>query len=896
MELREKARAVKRELEKVRGVAKVVPKGLPEREIHIAANLDKMNLYRLSLVEIADALAQHNQTLPGGVMDAISESPEKFVRTVGEFQSTAEIANTVIRSNDLGQPIRVRDVAEVSERLERQSVLHRTNGKPSIALTVLKKENADVINMVDAVYSKMADLKELIGPEIDVSYINDFSTYVRRRLNVLLGNLAIGLILVLLVLPVLIPFKYAALIGLGIPIALMGCLTLLYTFGISINLLTMMGLIIVCGILVDDAIVVTENSVRLMEEGADPQDAAIEGTLQVAAPVTASVLTTVFAFLPMCFMSGIFGKFVKHIPYAVITALLVSLVEAFLLLPSHLSNWLGGKATKPNFVDRAMSGFRRSFETKWTVAYGKLVGRIIRFRYMAMGFILFLLVGTGLLASQGMRFVLFPPDGVEIFFIRTEAPIGTSLQQHEASVVHLESLVASLAKEEVQDFTTTLGIVQQDPNDPATVRGAEFSQITVYLTPENDRERTATEIIEELRIQADALKQNGGPLVDRLTRISFQRVNPGPPQGKPISLEVRAENYDDMLPVVDRLKQHLSQMNGVSDVLDNYRLGKEEVHVVVNDSETRAAGLSVGKVGTAVRGVYEGLVATTMKRLDEEIDIRVSLPDSDRTSQEALDQILIPNAQGNLIPLREISQLKSHRGVAVHEHQANSRQIRVTGEVDVFQTSALEVNSRIRSLLPELKKEFPHVQVEFGGEDEDTRESFESLIRAFLVAILLIFLMLVLTFQSLLQPLLVLMTVPLGIISVIITLFLHQRPLSFMGLLGIVALAGVIVNNAIVLVDFINQRRRQGIGLHESIVEACRVRLRPIVLTSVTTALGILPTAYGIGGLDQFVVPIALALGWGSLVGSALTLLFFPAAVAVLDDLSKFISRRHNSA
>jgi multidrug efflux pump subunit AcrB len=429
-----------------------------------------------------------------------------------------------------------------------------------------------------------------------------------------------------------------------------------------------------------------------------------------------------------------------------------------------------------------------------------------------------------------------------------------------------------------------VGIQQQDPFDPTTRRGAEYAQIAIYLTPENERQRIAKDII-------DALKSDIGK-PENFERITFKRVNPGPPQGAPVSLGVRGDSYPEILKGVEELKLILAKVEGVTDIADNYILGREELRVTVKEPEASASLLNTGIIGTTLRGAFEGLVPTTIRELDEKIDVRVTLSDTEHHKITTLDSLFIPNQQGNLVPFRSVTDIQVTRNPSVYEHEDGMREVKVTAELDTNKTTSNLVNGFMRTKLDELNKKYPNLIIDFGGEDEDTKESMASLGRAFLVAIIGIFLMLVLTFKRLLQPLIILITIPLGMMAVIWAFFLHNMPLSFMGLLGIIALSGVIVNNAIMLVDFVNQSRKEGKDRFTSILLAGKMRVRPIFLTTITTIIGVLPTAYGIGGLDKFVVPIAMALGWGLLFGSVLTSFVFPAALAIIDDISEFMERK----
>jgi multidrug efflux pump subunit AcrB len=899
LDLRTTAKWLERELESVHGVAKVVHRGLRDREIRVEINPRKLAQYRIAIDDVVSALKRQNVSIPAGTLEiaprpGLPHGAKKIVRTIGEFKNPQDVLDTVIRANDLGSPLRVKDVATAFYKLEKADLINRTNALPSLSLTVLKKEKADAIKVVDDVKAKMAALAPRLEREkIQVSFINDFSMYIRRRVSILTSNLFVGLILVFGMLALVLQVRVAALVSLGIPFSFLGAMIIFNSMGYTINLISMLGLIIVCGMLVDDAVVVTDNAVRLTEKGMDPEEAAIKGTQQIWPAVTASVLTTIVAFLPMLFMSGIFGKFVRQIPLGVISALLMSLFEAFFILPQHYATFVGAAVkakvasrkaqkeapeTAPR-IDRVLDGISGYFIPR----YEKWLATSIRWRYGIAAFATVLFFGSLLLATKGMRFVLFPPDGVEVFFVRVQTPSGGGLETTLDIVRPIEKVVASLPRLEMDDFVTTVGVQQQDANDPNTKRGSEYAQIAVYLTPETSRDRTAAEIIEDLR------NKLGKPVgVERLT---FDRVNPGPPVGKAISIGVRAKEYSEILPAVAALKKKMATLNGVTDITDSYVAGKDELQVIVNKSEAAAAGLSAAQIGNTVRGAFDGIVASTIQELDDEVDIRVAFPDQHRSGEETLSQILIPNTLGNLVPLDRVAGVRQGKGLSAYEHEANQREVRVTADVDLRVTSATEANNAIRVLASELEKEYPGARFYFGGEDEDTAESLRSLFRAFAVAAFGIFMILVLTFKQLLQPVLVLLTIPMGIIAVIWTFFLHGLPLSFMGMLGIVALAGVIVNNAIVFVDFVNQARAEGVGLNESILQAARMRVRPIVLTTVTTVAGLLPTAYGIGGLDKFVVPIAMSLGWGLLLGSLMVALLFPSAIAILDDFNALLAR-----
>lgn len=888
IELREFARRLEREMEFLDGVARVSPQGMRDLEIHVEADLKKLSRFRVSLEEMVEALRGQNRSIPGGQIETTGrffENQERIVRTVGEFQEIEDVKNTVVRSNELGEPIFIKDLANVNFQLQRARDIFRTNSQTAINLTIMKKEMADAVDMVDKVRDYVDNMKDNTAPSIGLQLIDDSSEFIRRRLGVLSNNLVVGLFLIMIILSLILPWKVAIVTAVCIPISFLGTLLFFHMTGVSLNLLSMLGLIIVAGMLVDGAIVVTDNSVRLTEEGKDPEEAAIEGTRQVWAPITASVLTTVIAFLPMMFMSGIFGKFVFHIPLGVIVALILSLAVCFFILPYQIKRWYGSSLAKARANNKTpgTSFFDQLWNKSMVPLYDGVLRICLRFRYLVMLGILTLFAGSLLFASKGMRFILFPPGMVEAFTVTTEAPAGTSLEKHLKLIRPLEEAIAQIPSNELKDFTTHIGRIESRPGDPQSRQGSQYAQLNVYLTPDQQRQRSASDIIEEFRGRTHEF--------EGFENITFSLVTGGPPVGAPVSVGIKGEDYDQIMIAVKRVEEYLQTIEGVTDINNNFALGKEEYQVIVNSAEAKAAGLNVASIGTTVRGSYEGLIATSLRTFDEEIDVRVMLEKEVRSSAEALKEIFIPNTRGDLIPLSRVSRIERGQGIEVYEHDNYQREVRVTADIITEITTSREVMGDLRAISNQFIEDMPELSLNFAGEDRDTQESLQSLVKAFIVALMGIFFILVLLFGQLLQPFLILFTIPLGIIAAIWTLFLHGQPLSFMGMLGIIALGGVIVNNSIVFVDFVNQARRDGLDRFESIMRAGRVRLRPIFLTTVTTVSGLLPTAYGVGGVDLFIVPIALVLAWGIFLGSIMMAVVIPSALSIVDDIQGLVSK-----
>lgn len=880
MTLRRIAKDVADELSNVPGVAKVVKDGWRKREYQIWADQSLLIRDQISLSGIVDAIAGQNFQLPAGDM-TLPTGKEIAVKTDGEFKDLTGIENTFVRANFEGFGVRIGDVADIKEGLEKPSLIYRTNGKPSFKFTLLKKERADALKTVESIRARMEELKSRFPAGVEYSFVNDFTFYLEQRLSTLSGNMAFGIALVLLVLALFLPFRVAAVVAIGIPFSMMLAITVIQYYGYSLNLVSLIGLIIVSGMLVDDTVVVTENIFRRIESGEELRKAILDGATEMITPVTASILTTIGAFAPMLFMSGIFGKFIFEIPLLVILPLAISLFEAFLIAPAHILTIVGTTAHR-KIAEAKASAAKAHWYDRLLPHYRALVRRTVEHRYKALAGFAALIIFTGVLTTQ-MRFILFPPEGIYSFFVRIDGQPGATLHEMTKVIAQVEPFISSLPEGELIDYTSMIGIQQNEPNDPLTKRAPHYSQILVNLTPDNARERSVDQIVEALREKI--------VLPEGAVKLGFEVAKGGPPQGRPISINIYGEDFKVLRRLAGEIKETMKTVPGVQDIEDSEVLGKREIKITPDSSQLGRLGLSAREVATTVRAAFAGVVASSSRTLDEEIDIRVLLKPPPKQAAQQLDSIRIGTREGHLIPLTKIAAFEESDSRLIIQHEKYKRILNVSAQVNLEETTAIAATKELEKKLKDLLKNDPRYEISFAGENEDTEESMASLGRAFAVAALVIFMILVLTFGSFIQPVLVLMALPLGFIGVVFALLLHGKPLSFMAMLGIIALAGVIVNNAIVYIDFFNSRRREGVPLTEALVDAASTRLRPILLTSLTTVLGLMPTAYGLSGSDGFVAALALALGWGLMIGSALTALFFPAMLCAVEDAKGLGSR-----
>lgn len=861
----------------VQGVASVSRFGWRDPQFHVEVNPNKIKETHVSMNEIMMALRTRNITLPGGQLTTGSE--EFNVRTTGEFNTVEQIENVIIRANDAGNWLRVKDVAQVFDTFEDAETIGRVNGERALGLVVVKSEGGDITQVVTRVLKAVEQFKITIPEKMDVETANDISFYVKRRLGVLKTNGLIGFVLVLVILFLFLDPIPALMTAIGIPIALFSTFFAMMAFGMTINLVSMLGLIIVLGMLVDDGIIVSENVYRYIEKGMPPKEAAIKGTNEVMAPVLATILTTFAFFAPLFFLPDIIGKFIREIPMVVILALSASLIEAFIILPSHLADFVRGpRYKKGQHEDKRKRG--------WFIAlsnlYEKTLRGAVRHRYLVIiGLVGFsaLTIFCAIFVFK-LKVIMWTGEGIEDFYIRAEAKQGTSLEQMEELLKPVEAMVAQLGDDELDSYRSYIGAITQEKGfDPNSKRGTNFGQVTVYLTPAQKRKRTQKDIVDALRPQLENIVG--------FEKLYFFASKEGPPVGKAVSIGVKGDNLNRLNEISSTIAEYLQTIEGVSDVATNFNFGKKELKVIVDEERAKKFYISINDVATAVRSTFYGGIATTVKPLkaEDEIEVIVRYQENFRNQLNAFDDILVENAAGNLIPLKSVAKVVEKEGLHAITHYDGVRVIWVTADVDQESATSFSVNEKTKKHFETFEKDYPGYVLKFGGEYEEQKETVANLIFSFVIALFICYIILTGIFKSLVQPFIVMTAIPFGILGVLIAFMLHGRPLSFFALMGSVGLAGIVVNDSVVLVDFINKMRKTGMNRRESLIQSGLTRLRPVLMTTITTIGGLVSVAYGIGGGDPFLKPMGLSICWGLFFATGLTLLVIPCIYAVVDDV-----------
>ena len=869
-EMREIARRAEKQLENIPGVSRLERFGYRDREIHIEMLQDALEQWQVPGAQLVSAIANRNIRASGGSFE--SYTSEKNIVTLAQFESPLEAEDVIVDVTEDGTMVRISDLAIVKDTFEPEKVRSRMNGESAISFVVYKKDTADIIRTVDRIKAFIEENQFRLPESVSIEFSNDASQNVDKRFQVVLSNGALGLALVLITLAFFLDLRSAIWVAMGIPVALLGTIFLLPAFGAYLDSIALGAMILVIGIIVDDGIVLAENIWRYREQGLSPLEAAVEGASAVYKPVITTLATTGLAFAPMFFMTGTLGDFIYVIPLVVVLALLVSFAELTVALPAHLI-W-GAKD-----IDSVKTRKRLDIESI-KAAYGRFLKGILRWRYSVIVAASILLAGSFWYAVRYMDFVLFPTQSANTVYVLVELPVGSSLDYTSDTMRKLEALVEDLPEGEMESYTTRIGGLGgffQGENE-------HWAFIGMYLTPFASRDRNADEIVEELRARAEQIEE--------IERVSFVIDGGGPPVGRPITIRVVGSDDDKRNQLADLVTERLQAIEGVKDIDRNDKVGKQQISIDIDYIRLADSALTVNDVARNVRLAFDGEVVTSVRYGDEDVDFRVLFEKSARSSLDTLADLVVPNTRGEFIRLEEVAEFALEAGPSNVYHYNNERAITVTADVVKDVMTPLEATGIIVDSF-DLDKDWPGMQLVVGGEAEESAESMGSLVVAFVAAAVGIYLLLLLLFNSMSQPLLVMIAIPFGLFGVILAFALHGTAFGFLAMLGVVGLTGIVVNDSLILVNLVNSlgETDSGMTINERIVLASETRLRPIVLTSITTVAGLLPMAYGLGGSDPFSAPMALAMGYGILFATPITLVLVPCLLKAMDDVHSLLGK-----
>lgn len=858
--LRDEAKRLRTLLERVPGVSKILFGGEGAEEILVSLDANKLVRFEVTSQQVVEAIRSKNLNISAGKI----ETPDYdiSVRTFGEITDFEEIESVIVRSNDSGASVRIGDLGKVSKRIREDSGLQRSDGEPALYVQIRKKPSADILRTTALVKKAVEEHFEKSNPyDLKYRYTDDWSFFVNRRLDVLLSNGKFGFALVFITLLFFLNFRASVFTSMGAPIAFMTAFVVMYSLGMSLNLISMFALILVLGMLVDDSIIVAEHYYQKLEKGMAPLEAARVAAIETLKPVGATIVTTMIAFGSLFFMGGIMGKFTWPIPAVVIICLAISWIECFFILPSHLAEFVRlkkGQSESKRWYDRFKDHYARVLN--FCLANSKKI--------VTLFFILFF---GSLLLNKYMKFILFPNDDIRYVKVMLKGKVGQPLSETDQALKTVEKKIFEvLRKDELDQLRTMIGTnISHGGNSR---RGNHYGTLLVYLTMEVDRERSTDEIITDIEKKVK-------PSVPDYT-VSVEKMQGGPPKGLPVDIEISGDDLELILSMAKKTLAKLSSLEGVVGPEIDFEEGKKQILVLVDEREAKRLGVTTRSVAMELRRSLAGDSISEIRGSDEDYDIVVQFSKEQRSSKNILDLVYILNDRGQRIKLSQVSKFKEIPGAFVIRRKDGKRVISVSSSLNTKILTPKAAAKQMEPFLADLKKQNPDFFYKFGGESEDTDESMLRLARAGFIAFSLIFIVLVAMFSSVGQSLLVMSAIPLGLIGVILTFFLFNKPFSFMALLGLVGLVGVVVNDSIVLVNFINKQRGEEEDIFKAVLDASVSRFRPVILTTFTTVAGLLPIAHAPGG-DPFLKPMALGFAWGLFFSSAVTLIFVPCAYLV---------------
>lgn len=857
--LRQQAENIKKDLERIKGVDRILDTALRDPELQINFLPERLESAGISPGQLADTVARTFQDLAAG--SARVNDQNWLVRIIGQDSDPAFLAALPVAGSTGEIPLG--DLAEVVRAREKQDEMVFYQSQPAVMLAITKKESANTLELVEQItdyIEQRNQFKDKTG--VKVVLIDDQTEITRNALNIMQTNALLGLIMVLFVTWLFLGTRISLLTTIGIPFILAGTFLVLNSLNQTLNVSVLLGVVISLGMLVDDAVVVVESIYYRLQRGMAVLPATLEALREVFAPVTTAVLTTMAAFLPLMLLPGILGKFMLIIPLVVTIALSISLIEAYWMLPAHM---LGANIS---FKNPSRMQQWRTRTLHWIrVKYTLMLVRALHWPKSILLSVLIMFIGAFIATGNGLvKIDFFATDPIRLFYVSLEMPAGTPLNVTRDKVLQVEQKIRN--KIQPGEARNILSYAGQLFTETAPFFGDHYGQVLVALNPKTDELRSVDEMIESMR---QDVQSTAGP-----DKISFLRLSGGPPTSKPILIKVRGDDTAIIREAVKELKQIMQKDPAIRDITDDDSQGQMELALRVNQDAARRAGISPAEVTRTLRLLVDGEIVSKMQDRGEELEIRVrALPHKLATITE-LGNYTLPTPDGGRIALKELVNSETGASNNSIRHYNFRRTITVEADLDKTLTDTVTANAAIVEAWDKIAGNYPSINLDFSGELDDIQESLDSIAVLFLFGIGLMYLILGTQFKSYFQPLMILATVPMAFTGVVIGLAITSNPLSLFTLYGVVALAGIAVNAAIVLISAANERLDRGMSVLHATLYAARRRVIPILITSMTTIAGLFSLATGLGGSSLMWGPVATAIVWGLAVSTVLTLFVIP--------------------
>ncbi len=875
--LKKAANLVKEEIIRLPHVSLAQIFGARKSEIHVEIPERELRSLNMTLSDVARIVGFSNVNLPAGKITG--RSREILLRAKGRRDYAHQYGDVVLIRNPDGASLKLADIGRAKEGFEDLNMFVRFNGKPALLIMVYRVADQNALTVAREVKGLIGELKKRLPPGIKIAFFEDMSEVLKDRIFLLLKNLALGFLLVIVLLWVFLDLRLSFWVSLGIPFSFLAAFSVLPYFDVSINMVSLFALIMVLGIVVDDAIVIGENVFRKASEGKPPKIAAIEGTADVGRPVIFSVLTSIVAFAPLIGGSGMMGKIIRNIPIVVILVLFGSLLEAILVLPSHLSRSKAlTKGTAKDVLDKKWAD--KKLKEFVEGPYRKILIKCLKWRYITLAIGIFLLfVSYGLWKAGWLKYTFFPEVESDWITCSVKLPAGSTLSQTIRVVSRLErtafETIDELDPHILKNIASLVGLhTQMEGPGGRFDTGSHLAQVFVELISAEERKIPISVVVRRWREKVKYIPD--------IEEISFHSELFTP--GKAIEVNLSMDDFQRLRDVSNRLKETLATYPGVYDISDSLTVGKPELRFVLMPW-ARSTGLSLRDLALQVRHSFYGAEALRFQRDEDEVKVLVRYPEWERKSADDFLNLHVRTLNGKWVPLSSVAHVRMTEGYTYIEHENKQRIVRVTADVDETISNAKEIRGELsKRILPDLANRFSGLKYSFGGEAREERESMRDVFKGFGIALLGIYTLLAIPSRSFLQPLIVMAAIPFGIIGAVCGHIIMGYGISIVSLFGIVGLTGVVVNDSLVLVDKVNAIRNTGYNSFDALVQGTALRFRAIILTSVTTFVGLMPIIFERSLQARVLIPMAIGLGFGILFATVITLLIVPCLYLILED------------
>ncbi len=864
--LREVVEQVKDRLLQAPGITQVEVSGGRDFEVKVKIPQEKLRMYGLTLSRIADIIRQSAVEIPGGKLD--TASGEILLRIDNSRDWARDFRRIPIVTTTSGTTVFLEDLAVVSEGFADSNTLTTYEQQRSMALLVYRVGKQTPIGVSESTKEAMVNIGTSLPPGISWKITSDSSDVYKQRLELLLKNAFIGLTLVLLLLGLFLEMKLAFWVTMGIPISFLGCLLFLPMFNVSINMISLFAFIIALGIVVDDAIIAGENIYEYRQRGLGFRQAAIEGAKDVAIPIAFSILTNIVAFMPLMFVPGAMGKVWKVVPLVVITVFIISWVESLLILPTHLAHSKQGSGNRlGRWLSRRQQAFGRKFNWFIKHIYGALLNRILHLKILTVALLVAgLCITFGYVFSGRIGIILMPRVESDRAVVTATLPYGSPLSQ---TIKVRGQIVGAIERvREQHGGDKLIDGISAEINENVV-------EVDAYLTSPDIRPLSTREVTNLWRTEV-------GPIIGLQSSL-FESDHGGPGGGAGLSVELSHRDITILDKASKMLAEELSQFPNVKDIDDGYTPGKPQYSFSINE-RGHSLGLTAAQVGRQVRDAFQGAIALKQQRGTNEVTVRVRLPEEQRLSEFDIETMLISTPAGIFVPLADIADVQRGRAYTSITRRDGRRTVMVNADIEPIGESTKVMAALNATVLPKLARTFPGLTYGYEGRESERKESMTSLMQGFIFSLMAIYFLLAIPFRSYIQPAIVMVAIPFGIVGAVLGHLLMGYNLSLMSMMGIIALSGIVVNDALVLIDYANKQRLKGLNPRAAIRAASIRRFRPVILTTLTTFFGLAPMIFETSRQARFMIPMALSLGFGIVFATIITLVLVPCLYLIIEN------------